>query len=446
MNKLIKIFRDIFSIEDLRERILNTLLFLAVYRLGSYIVLPGVDGARFQGSTEGIFGLLDTLLGGAFSNASIFGLSIMPYISASIVLQLLTVAVPYFQKLQQEGESGRKKINQYTRVLTIVICLFQSAAYIASNIPSEYIYPEYMVDFAGISFFSLSSIIVLTSGTIFCMWMGEKITDRGIGNGISLLIMVGIISRFPGAIIKEAMTRDINGAMLFIFELIALFFIVMGVVMITQAVRQIPIQYAKQIIGNKVSGGQRQYLPIKVNSAGVMPIIFAQSLMLIPAFFTNMLASSGNEFLMKFIYAFSDYTSWQYSIMFAILIIIFTFFYTAIAINPNQIADDMKRNNGFIPGVKPGPQTSEHIATVIDRITLPGAIFLAIIAILPSVASRFGVSRDFAQFFGGTSLLIMVGVILDTLQQVESYLLNKKYEGLMKTGKFSEAGNVITAG
>jgi preprotein translocase subunit SecY len=257
--------------------------------------------------------------------------------------------------------------------------------------------------------------------------------------------MVGIISRFPGAIIKEAMSRDINGAMLFIFELIALFFIVMGVVMITQAVRQIPIQYAKQIIGNKVSGGQRQYLPIKVNSAGVMPIIFAQSLMLIPAFFTNMLASSGNEFLMKFIYAFSDYTSWQYSVMFAVLIIIFTFFYTAIAINPNQIADDMKRNNGFIPGVKPGPQTSEHIATVIDRITLPGAVFLAIIAILPSVASRFGVSRDFAQFFGGTSLLIMVGVILDTLQQVESYLLNKHYEGLMKTGKFNEAGNVITA-
>jgi preprotein translocase subunit SecY len=447
MNKLIKTFRDIFSIEDLRERILNTLLFLAVYRLGSYIVLPGVDGARFQGSTEGIFGLLDTLLGGAFSNASIFGLSIMPYISASIVLQLLTVAVPYFQKLQKEGESGRKKINQYTRVLTIVICVFQSAAYISSNIPAEYIYPEFAVNFAGISLFSLSSIIVLTAGTIFCMWMGEKITDRGIGNGISLLIMVGIISRFPGAIIKEAMTRDINGALIFILELFVLFFVVMAVVMITQAVRQIPIQYAKQIVGNKVYGGQRQYLPIKVNSAGVMPIIFAQSLMLIPAFFTNMISTSGNEFLVRIGYAFSDYTSWQYSLMFGLLIIIFTFFYTAIAINPNQIADDMKRNNGFIPGVKPGPQTSDHIATVIDRITLPGAIFLALIAIMPSIASRFGVSRDFAQFFGGTSLLIMVGVILDTLQQVESYLLMKHYEGLMKTGKFNEsAENAVVAG
>ncbi|HOY94772.1 MAG TPA: preprotein translocase subunit SecY [Catalimonadaceae bacterium] len=447
MNKLIKTFRDIFSIEDLRERILNTLLFLAVYRLGSYIVLPGVDGARFQGSTEGIFGLLDTLLGGAFSNASIFGLSIMPYISASIVLQLLTVAVPYFQKLQKEGESGRKKINQYTRVLTIVICVFQSAAYISSNIPAEYIYPEFAVNFAGISLFSLSSIVVLTAGTIFCMWMGEKITDRGIGNGISLLIMVGIISRFPGAIIKEAMTRDINGALIFILELFVLFFVVMAVVMITQAVRQIPIQYAKQIVGNKVYGGQRQYLPIKVNSAGVMPIIFAQSLMLIPAFFTNMIASSGNDFLVRIGYAFSDYTSWQYSLMFGLLIIIFTFFYTAIAINPNQIADDMKRNNGFIPGVKPGPQTSDHIATVIDRITLPGAIFLALIAIMPSIASRFGVSRDFAQFFGGTSLLIMVGVILDTLQQVESYLLMKHYEGLMKTGKFNEsAENAVVAG
>jgi preprotein translocase subunit SecY len=385
--------------------------------------------------------------GGSFSIASIFAMGVIPYISASIVVQLLGIAVPYFQKLQKEGESGRKKINQYTRVLTIVICVFQSAAYISSNIPAEYIYPEFAVNFAGISLFSLSSIIVLTAGTIFCMWMGEKITDRGIGNGISLLIMVGIISRFPGAIIKEAMTRDINGALIFILELFVLFFVVMAVVMITQAVRQIPIQYAKQIVGNKVYGGQRQYLPIKVNSAGVMPIIFAQSLMLIPAFFTNMIASSGNDFLVRFGYAFSDYTSWQYSLMFGFLIIIFTFFYTAIAINPNQIADDMKRNNGFIPGVKPGPQTSDHIATVIDRITLPGAVFLALIAIMPSLASRFGVSRDFAQFFGGTSLLIMVGVILDTLQQVESYLLMKHYEGLMKTGKFNEsAENAVVAG
>lgn len=432
MNKLIKTLKDIFSIEDLRERILNTLLFLAVYRLGSYIVLPGVDGARFQGNSEGIFGLLDTLLGGAFSNASIFGLSIMPYISASIVLQLLTVAVPYFQKLQKEGESGRKKINQYTRVLTIGICLAQSAAYIASNIPAEYIFPE----FQGM-LFNVSSMLILTAGTIFCMWMGEKITDRGIGNGISLLIMVGIISRFPGAIISEAISRDINGALIFILELFVLFFVVMGVVIITQAVRQIPIQYAKQIVGNKVTGGQRQYLPIKVNSAGVMPIIFAQSLMFIPAFLSG-LFREGSEFANAIGVTFSDFTSWQYNVVFGTLIIVFTFFYTAIAINPNQIADDMKRNNGFIPGVKPGPQTSDYIATIIDRITLPGAVFLALIAIMPSIATRFGVSRGFSQFFGGTSLLIMVGVILDTLQQVESYLLMKHYEGMMKTGNFSE--------
>lgn len=435
MNKLIKTFRDIFSIEDLRERILNTLLFLAVYRLGSYIVLPGVDGARFQGNSEGIFGLLDTLLGGAFSNASIFGLSIMPYISASIVLQLLTVAVPYFQKLQKEGESGRKKINQYTRVLTIGICMAQSAAYIASNIPAEYIYPE----FQGM-FFNVSSMLILTAGTIFCMWMGEKITDRGIGNGISLLIMVGIISRFPGAIISEAISRDINGALIFILELFVLFFVVMGVVIITQAVRQIPIQYAKQIVGNKVTGGQRQYLPIKVNSAGVMPIIFAQSLMFIPAFLSG-LFREGSELANTIGVTFSDFTSWQYNVVFGSLIIIFTFFYTAIAINPNQIADDMKRNNGFIPGVKPGPQTSDYIATIIDRITLPGAVFLALIAIMPSIATKFGVSRGFSQFFGGTSLLIMVGVILDTLQQIESYLLMKHYEGLMKTGNFTDASS-----
>jgi len=437
MNKLIKTFKDIFSIEDLRERILNTLLFLAVYRLGSYIVLPGVDGARFQGSSEGIFGLLDTLLGGAFSNASIFGLSIMPYISASIVLQLLTVAVPYFQKLQKEGESGRKKINQYTRVLTIGICLAQSAAYIASNVPVEYIYPE----FQGM-LFNVSSMLILTAGTIFCMWMGEKITDRGIGNGISLLIMVGIISRFPGAIIKEAMARDINGALIFLLELFVLFFVIMGVVIITQAVRQIPIQYAKQIVGNKVSGGQRQYLPIKVNSAGVMPIIFAQSLMFIPMFLSSMFREN-SELANAIGVTFSDVTSWQYNVVFATLIIVFTFFYTAIAINPNQIADDMKRNNGFIPGVKPGPQTSDYIATIIDRITLPGSLFLALIAILPSIATRFGVSRDFAQFFGGTSLLIMVGVILDTLQQVESYLLMKHYEGLMKTGNFNQPAEKV---
>lgn len=425
MKKFFTTIKNIFSIEDLRIRILNTLGFLVIFRLGSFVVLPGIDPSRL-GEAEGIFGLLDTFLGGAFSNAAIFGLGIMPYISASIVLQLLTVAVPYFQKLQKEGESGRKKISQITRVLTIFITLAQSSAYL-STLPAEAI----LVDR---TFFTLSSMVILTSGTMFCMWLGEKITDKGIGNGISMLIMIGIISRFPGSIYFEAASKGMSGALLFIIEIVVLFFVVMGVVMLTQAVRRIPVQYAKQVVGNKVYGGQRQYIPLKVNASGVMPIIFAQSLMFLPAMLAGLWADTNDT--AAFIGAtFSDFTTWQYNVVFGLLIIVFTFFYTAITVNPNQIADDMKRNGGFIPGIKPGKQTSEFIDTILTRITLPGSLFLAIVAILPALASIFGVTREFAQFYGGTSLLIMVGVILDTLQQIESYLLMRHYEGMMKSGR-----------
>lgn len=426
MKKFITTIRNIFAIEDLRIRILNTLGFLVIFRLGSFVVLPGVDPSKL-GEATGIFGLLDTFLGGAFSNASIFGLGIMPYISASIVLQLLTVAVPYFQKLQKEGESGRKKITQITRVLTIFITLAQSVGYLTATIPNEAI----LVDR---TFFTVSSMIILTAGTIFCMWLGEKITDKGIGNGISMLIMIGIISRFPGSLVAEAMSKGMSGALLFIIEILVLFFVVMGVVMLTQAVRRIPVQYAKQVVGNKVYGGQRQYIPLKVNASGVMPIIFAQSLMFLPALLAGFWADS-SDMAASVGATFSDFTTWQYNVAFGILIVLFTFFYTAITVNPNQIADDMKRNGGFIPGVKPGKQTSEFIDTILTRITLPGSIFLAIVAILPAIATLFGVSRQFAQFYGGTSLLIMVGVILDTLQQIESYLLMRHYEGMMKSGR-----------
>ncbi|SDM06390.1 preprotein translocase subunit SecY [Catalinimonas alkaloidigena] len=430
MKKLITTIRNIFSIDDLRVRILNTLLLLVVFRLGSYIVLPGIDPNRLEGASDGILGLLDTFLGGAFSNASIFGLGIMPYISASIVLQLLTVAVPQFQKMQKEGESGRRKINQYTRWLTIIITIFQSTAYLSATIPAEAI----LIDRA---FFTFSATVILTAGTIFCMWLGEKITDKGIGNGISMLIMIGIISRFPGAIISEGLARGLNGGLLFLLELIVLFFVVMGVVMLTQAVRQIPVQYAKQVVGNKVYGGQRQYIPLKLNAAGVMPIIFAQSLMFLPALTAGLWAnwSADSELASEVGATFSDYTTWQYNVLFGILIIVFTFFYTAISINPKQIADDMKRNGGFVPGVKPGEDTSNFISTILDRITLPGSVFLAIVAILPALASVAGVTREFSQFYGGTSLLIMVGVILDTLQQIESYLRMKQYDGMMRSNR-----------
>ncbi|WP_026461692.1 preprotein translocase subunit SecY [Adhaeribacter aquaticus] len=426
MKKLITTFKNIFAIEDLRIRILNTLGFIAIFRLGSYVVLPGVDPNRLQSNSQGIFGLLDTLLGGAFSNASIFALGIMPYISASIVLQLLTIAVPYFQKLQKEGESGRKKINQYTRVLTIAITAAQSFGFI-QTINAEAIVVDPF-------WFTISSIFILTAGTVFCMWLGEKITDKGIGNGISMLIMIGIASRLPGAIIAEALSKRLNGALIFILELIILYFVVMAVVMLTQAIRRIPIQYAKQVGGTTQYSGQRQFIPLKVNAAGVMPIIFAQSLMFLPSLIASIWRDTSD--MANYIgTTFSDYTSWQYNLLFGLLILVFTYFYTAISVNPDQISNDLKRSGGFIPGIKPGLATSEFIGGILDRITLPGAIFLAVIAILPSIAMLLGVTREFSAFFGGTSLIIMVGVVLDTINQVESYLLMKHYDGMMKSGK-----------
>ncbi len=439
MKKFIRTIRNIFAIEDLRVRILNTLGFLVIFRLGSWIVLPGIDPSLLEANTSGLFGLLNTFLGGAFNRASIFALGIMPYITASIILQLLTVSVPYFQKMQKEGESGRKRISQITRVLTIFITAAQGISYLATAVNPEAIVMENKF------MFNIISMVILTSGTIFCMWLGEKITDKGIGNGISMLIMIGIISRFPAAIIQEVQIRGMAQMLMFILEIVALFFVVMGVVMLTQAVRRIPVQYAKQVVGNKVYGGQRQYIPLKVNAAGVMPIIFAQSLMFLPGLLAGLFRDSDSEFAGYIGRAFADYTTWEYNLTFGILIVLFTFFYTAITINPNQIADDMKRNGGFVPGIKPGKQTSEFIDNILTKITLPGSIFLAIVAILPAFATLAGVGREFSHFYGGTSLLIMVGVVLDTLQQIESYLLMRHYEGMMKSGRIKGRQGVAVA-
>lgn len=427
MKKFISTVKNIFSIEDLRVRIMNTIGFLIIFRLGSFIVLPGVDPSRLGDAPEGIFGLIDTFLGGAFSNASIFGLGIMPYISASIVLQLLTVGVPYFQKMQKEGESGRKRINQITRVLTILITIAQGIGYVSATImPTGAV----MVSPA---LFMFSSLVLLSAGTMFCMWLGEKITEKGIGNGISMLIMIGIISRFPGAIIAEGLEKGTSGMLLLLIEAAVLFFVVVGVIALTEGTRRIPVQYAKQVVGGKVYGGQRQYIPIKVNASGVMPIIFAQSLMFVPALIAQIWAQD-NEIANYIGATFSNPTSWQYNVLFAVLIILFTFFYTAITVNPEQIAEDMKRNGGFVPGIKPGAPTSEFIDGIISKITLPGSILLSVVAILPALAVISGVGQEFSYFYGGTSLLIMVGVIMDTLRQIESYLLMRHYEGMMKSG------------
>ena len=428
MRHFLTTIRNIFSIEELRLRILNTLFFLLLFRLGSYVVLPGVDPSKLTGQATGIFGLLDTFLGGAFSNASIFGLGIMPYISASIVLQLLSVSVPYFQRLQREGESGRKKINQYTRLLTILITMGQSIGYLSTAIPAEAIVAE------SRWLFNISSMFILTAGTVFCMWIGERITEKGIGNGISMLIMVGIVSRFPGSLVAEFLARGTSQVLIFLVEMLLLFAVVMAVILLVQGIRRIPVQYVKQMVGGKVYGGRRQYLPLKVNASGVMPIIFAQSLMFLPALLSG-IWSDDSDIAQYIGTTFSNITSWQYNVFYALLIIVFTFFYTAITINPNQIADDMKRNGGFISGIKPGRDTSNYIDNVLTHITFPGALFLAMIAILPAFAQLSGVSADFSQFYGGTSLLIMVGVILDTLQQIDSYLLMRKYEGITKEGR-----------
>ncbi|MFZ7115957.1 MAG: preprotein translocase subunit SecY [Bacteroidota bacterium] len=441
MKNLIQTIRNIFKIEDLRTRILNTLFFLLIYRLGTHIVLPGVDPqqlAALQNQTSGgVLGLLDMFSGGAFSHSSIFALGIMPYISASIVIQLLSIAVPYFQKMQKEGESGRKRINNITRWLTVVITAFQAPGYIVnlrSQVPNAIISvtnPELVSPFT----FWFTSIVILVAGTIFVMWLGERITDKGLGNGISLIIMVGIIARLPQSFRDEVLSRaNSNGGMVvLLLELVALGAVIAFTILLVQGTRRIPVNFAKKIVGNKQYGGVRQYIPLKVNAAGVMPIIFAQAIMFIPAtiaqFFPDAAASQG------ILATFGNFTSFWYNFVFATLIILFTYFYTAIAVNANQMADDMKKNNGFIPGIKPGRSTSEFIDDVISRITLPGSIFLAIIAILPTFALLMNINNNFAHFYGGTSLLILVGVVLDTLQQIESHLLMRHYDGLMKTGR-----------
>lgn len=429
MKKLITTLTNIWKIDDLRTRILNTLLFLLIYRVGCHIVLPGVNPAALQHEAkEGLLGLLDMFAGGSFSRSAIFALGVMPYISASIVVQLLGIAIPYFQKLQKEGESGRKKMNQITRYLTLAITLVQSVAYVRTQIDAG---AKMIAD----PMFTILSAFVLTAGTLFVMWLGEKITDKGIGNGISLIIMVGIIAQLPSGITAEWFSRMSTGGggpIPLLVEFIALFFVVIFTILIVQGVRKIPVQYAKKIVGNKQYGGVRQYIPLKVNAAGVMPIIFAQAIMFVPMslgqFFPSMQSSS-------FLTSLSNYTSVAYNVTFGILIIAFTFFYTAIMVNPQQMSEDMKKNGGFIPGVKPGHATNFYIDSVISKITLPGAVFLAIIAILPAIASLFGVNNQFAHFYGGTSLLILVGVVLDTLQQIESHLLMRHYDGLMKTGR-----------
>jgi preprotein translocase subunit SecY len=439
MKKFFTTLSNIWKIEDLRVRIINTLLFLLIYRVGSYIVLPGVNAASLnttQGK-EGLVGLLNMFAGGSFSRSSILALGVMPYISASIVVQLLGIAVPYFIKLQKEGESGRNKINQWTRYLTIGITALQAIGYLKSQVQ-----PDAML--IANPYFTILNTCVLTAGTLFVMWLGEKITDKGIGNGISLIIMTGIIAQLPSAFVVEfdSRTSGPGGLITFIVEIVALLGVVMFTILIVQGTRKIAVQYAKRIVGNKQYGGVRQYIPLKVNAAGVMPIIFAQALMFIPAtisqFFPN---ASANGLLI----ALSNYNSWQHNVTFGILIILFTYFYTAITVNPNQMADDMKKNGGFIPGVKPGKSTADYIDGVISRITLPGSIFLAIIAIIPALASLVGVSSIFARFFGGTSLIILVGVVLDTLQQVESHLLMRHYDGLMKTGRIKGRASIPTA-
>jgi preprotein translocase subunit SecY len=428
MKKFFTTLSNIWKIEDLRVRIINTLLFLLIYRVGSFVVLPGVNATSISDhKAEGLVGLLNMFAGGSFSRASIFALGVMPYISASIVVQLLGIAVPYFTKLQKEGESGRNKLNQWTRYLTIGITALQAIGYVRSQIAPD-------ARLIGDPIFTILTTLVLTAGTLFVMWLGEKITDKGIGNGISLIIMVGIIAQLPGAFITEFQSRTsgAGGLVTFVVEIVALIGVVMFTILIVQGTRKIAVQYAKRIVGNKQYGGVRQYIPLKVNAAGVMPIIFAQALMFIPQTVQQFFPTAASNGILI---ALSNYNSWEHNLLFGILIIVFTYFYTAITVNPNQMADDMKKNGGFIPGIKPGKSTADFIDAVISRITLPGSIFLALIAIIPAIASLVGVSPIFARFFGGTSLIILVGVVLDTLQQIESHLLMRHYDGLMKTGR-----------
>jgi preprotein translocase subunit SecY len=442
MKKFIDTLKNIWKVEELRRRLLLTFGLILVYRIGSFVIIPGVDQGALGNSSNatGLVGLLDLFAGGAFSKASVMALGIMPYISASIIMQLLGMAVPVVQKMQKEGESGRRKINSYTRILTIAICAFQAPSYLnmyvlqdGGNLTME---PDMM--------WWVSSIILLIAGTMFAMWLGERITDRGVGNGISLLITVGILARFPGSIITEFTDRMGGAGSLFMFvvEMLVFFAIIMIVTLIVQGVRRVPINYAKRVVGGGKAGldqTARSYIPLKVNASGVMPIIFAQAIMTVP----TMIPFDSTNVVLN---ALADFRGFWYNFTFAMLIIIFTYFYTAITINPKQIADDLKRNGGFIPGVKPGTDTAEFIDNILSRITLPGSILLAGIAIIPAFAMMFGIGDQFAMFMGGTSMLIMVGVVLDTLQQIETYLLNRHYDGLMESGRIrGRRGNAVAS-
>lgn len=438
--------KNIWKIEDLRKKLLVTILYVVIYRLGSFVVIPGIDPealSALQSQTEGgLLALVDMFSGGAFSHASIFALGIMPYISASIVMQLAAIIVPSMQKLQREGESGRRKINQWTRYLTVLILLLQAPAYLM-NLSSQLAAKEAQLP-AGF-WFQAYATIILAGGSMFVLWLGERITDKGIGNGISFIILVGIIARLPQALSAEFLFRlnsAAGGMVAFLAEIVFLLFVSAGAILLVQGTRKVPVQYAKRIVGNKQFGGARQYIPLKVNAANVMPIIFAQAIMFIPISVMNMARVGEGS---AFVRAFTDNTSFWYNFTFAVLILLFTYFYTAITINPTQMAEDLKRNNGFIPGIKPGKQTRDYIDTIMDRITLPGAFFLAIVAILPAFAELLGISAGFAQFFGGTSLLILVGVVLDTLQQLESHLLMRHYDGLLKSGRIKGRSGSVSA-
>ncbi|MBP5505558.1 MAG: preprotein translocase subunit SecY [Bacteroidales bacterium] len=426
--------KNIWKIEELRKRILYTLLLIAVYRLGCYIVIPGIDASQLTNlqrqSSEGLLGLMNMFSGGAFGNASVFALGVMPYISASIVIQLLGVMFPFFQRLQREGESGRRKMNQYTRYLTIVIIAIQGPAYIA-NMRAQLPASAFLANM-GSGWYAFLATLILLGGSMFVMWLGERITDRGVGNGISLIIMIGIVARLPQALYLELMekfTKTTGGILMFIVELVVLFFVFVATIALVQAVRKVPVQYAKRVVGGKMYGGVKNNIPLKVNAAGVMPIIFAQAMMLIPLLFTRFNVTKGLAAVLN------NSVGFWYNFIFALMVIIFTYFYTAVTINPTNMAEDLKKNGGFIPGVKPGKKTADYLDAIMSRITLPGSIFLAIVAILPAFAQLLGVNNQFAHFYGGTSLLILVGVILDTLQHIESHLLMRHYDGLMKTGR-----------
>lgn len=446
MKKFIETLKNCWRIEDLRQRILITIAFVAIYRFGSFVVLPGIDPSMLQKlqsqTSGGLMSLLDMFSGGAFSNASIFALGIMPYISASIVMQLLAVVVPYFQKMQREGESGRKKINWYTRVLTVAVLLFQAPSYLMNLKIQAYGALSSGIDW---SVFMIPATIILAAGSMFVLWLGERITDKGIGNGISLIIMIGIIARLPQAFIQEVSSRFTaitgGGLVMFIVEILILYAVVCASLLLVQGTRKIPVQYAKRIVGNKQYGGARQYVPLKLFAANVMPIIFAQALMFIPLAIVQYSTDQSGYIIRSLM----DHRSLLYNIVFAALIIAFTYFYTALTLNATQMAEDMKRNNGFIPGIKPGKDTADYIDTVMSRITFPGSLFIAFIAVMPALAGLLNVQDAFSQFFGGTSLLILVGVVIDTLQQIESHLMMRHYDGLLNSGRIRGRNGGVSA-